>query len=310
MLYVRIFRRKLAFTLIELLVVIAIIAILIGLLLPAVQKVREAAARIQCMNNIKQLGVAVHDYESPNGHVPPFFAAPGAGSPWTSQPQYGNWTIYLMPYFEQGNLANAAGNNSWNERYSGVKTFQCPSDPTSWTQGNAGGPYVQAGINYCANIWVFKPEGPGTIVTAMPKGSSTTVMFAERYRWCGPTSGGHTDPIWASNPWSNANNVWDSPGFGYTTYAQNGGAWGVNGYYPDYSSAGSGTGNPSGALMAFQAGPAASACNWYVTQGAHTGGMVVGLGDGSGRLVNPGMTVATWVTACIPNSTTVLGSDW
>ena len=120
-----------AFTLIELLVVIAIIAILIGLLLPAVQKVREAAARMACSNNLKQIGLGFHNYESANNAFPPMYTS----GTYIEAPNHYCLT-FILPYIEQGNLGN-----SINMKLSGysvqnfpaftqpIKIFQCPSAP-------------------------------------------------------------------------------------------------------------------------------------------------------------------------------------
>lgn len=185
------------FTLIELLVVIAIIAILIGLLLPAVQKVREAAARTKCLNNIKQLAVACHTYHDLAGKLPPAVQMKMTGTAAVTAPNdaegqnFGpNWLVLILPHMEQGNLYNSAGtgiNNylltgdaSWRSvRTTLVPNFLCPSDSggqTPWTgvtnyAGWARGNYAcnAFGIHQgSSNGWTSTMNGAWPTLEASP----------------------------------------------------------------------------------------------------------------------------------------------
>lgn len=160
------------FTLIELLVVIAIIAVLIGLLLPAVQKVRAAAARTQCKNNLHQHGLAMHMYHDVNKAFPPAFTKPS---------DYG-WSVWLLPYVEQQNLFNIINpyntvltlNASTTLRLS---VFLCPSDGAPGTINNYFGGYAKS--NYVVSEMVS--DGNSHIpMSTITDGLSNTIMIGER----------------------------------------------------------------------------------------------------------------------------------
>jgi prepilin-type N-terminal cleavage/methylation domain-containing protein/prepilin-type processing-associated H-X9-DG protein len=213
--------RRPAFTLIELLVVIAIIAVLIGLLLPAVQKVRESAARMQCVNNIKQLALALHSYHDNYKVLPMGQSAPLTGAN-NGNGKHEGWLLYILPYIEQVPLYNGWQSNratipTWeipqrvfNLEGLAIDVFGCPSDPhrlqMAPTDVGGGGDAEGPSGSYVGNAGstVFGPPNGGTKLNGVlypqsktklrdiTDGTSNTLLVSEII--LGPMAGA-TDPF-------------------------------------------------------------------------------------------------------------------
>jgi prepilin-type N-terminal cleavage/methylation domain-containing protein len=318
--------RRRGFTLIELLVVIAIIAILIGLLLPAVQKVREAAARVRCSNNLKQLGLAAHNYHDDNGHLPP-----GVGYyPITPNGTFGTYFFHLLPYVEQDNLYRQAlgpvafppptgtievhypGNNGVFRQP--VKVFLCPSDPSVGPEGTVeiNGETFGAS-SYAPNGLVsgVGPPTPGpqgrTNFLAIADGTSNTILHAEKYAHCtntfmaplfqdGGTAWAYCTALpfpWQPPPMNPPQRMYQ-PGFAISVLAKLGA--------PDATGPGS--------KFKVRPTPFLGNCDPTRTSTPHSSGEVVGLADGSVRTLAPSISGETWWFAVTPSAGEVLGSDW
>jgi prepilin-type N-terminal cleavage/methylation domain-containing protein len=298
-------RRQRGFTLIELLVVIAIIAILIGLLLPAVQKVREAAARIQCTNNLKQISLATVDCsDAHQGDLPPsigFYPSHGQQVAYNGN---GGIFFHILPYIENGNLYNVClhptdpdGRNGNNPTYSQwtaaaqqarVKSYICPSDGTM--TNNLGGR-----ASYGPNGQIFRHNynwggvGLNSYPRNIPDGTSQTMMYAEK---AAETSDGGGNP--------------------------NGGY--VDNFWPDWGpimlSFDEDTKEPKGPSPVWVPQQVSKVVNGkaiaksYAPSGFHTGGVLVGLCDGSVRLVNTSVSFTTWWAVVTPGGGDVTGNDW
>jgi len=283
----RLIRRWRGFTLIELLVVIAIIAILIGLLLPAVQKVRAAAARAQSTNNLKQMSLATHNMND-TYQVLPSAVGNYPSSANTQGVTHGTVQYYMLPFIEQQNGYNAMAANhpdSW-WCFVGIKTYVSPSDPTAPASGMPDTGSPRGGSSYAPNEYVFGM--PGTAPTAripatMPDGTSNTVAFGEKMMLCGP-SNNFVVTFWGETGGNCGR---------YTNNAQNAGT------IPQFNT-----------LAPPQVNPSPVNCNPCSLNSSTTGGTLIGVFDGSVRMVSQGISTTTWSNAVTPADGIPLGSDW
>lgn len=321
-------KRRKGFTLIELLVVIAIIAILIALLVPAVQKVREAAARTQCTNNLKQMALAVHNLESERKSFPPLLGPfanppPAAGQP--NNPPWGNVHFYILPYIEQDTFfkstydPNVDGNNSsngfrpWNNRWHAINTYICPSDytiPPTGIGSNIRLASIASGgwldnpslTTYASNAQVFAQVNSFFQVTdswtykarfaTIRDGTSNTIMFAERLGTCGHFA---NDPT--NYPAGSGGNVWNW--------------WSTDSSQASFACSQWGQAIGTGSMFQLAPEPYDTiACDPLRASTPHDGGIQVALCDASVRTLNATVSPTTWWAACTAKGGETLGSDW
>jgi prepilin-type N-terminal cleavage/methylation domain-containing protein len=294
------------FTLIELLVVIAIIAILIALLVPAVQKVREAAARTQCTNNLKQIGLAIHNYHDSHSQLPALTSSPSA-------PKYGNYNggilLTLLPYLEQDNVFKIGmidPANTWEAldpvtnkrtRQFGIQVYLCPSDFSvndGWAQNQVG---EWKAASYAANQRIFgsvraggNADAPGFRINTIPDGSSNVIMTTEVYATCSGNS--------------NCGTLWAYPGIDWSwcwhAVVANARTHNANVSYPA---------STGGAWQLPQFQPTIATCDKRRAQSSHSGTIITQLGDASVRTVSSNITLENWARALMPDDGTPL-TEW
>jgi prepilin-type N-terminal cleavage/methylation domain-containing protein/prepilin-type processing-associated H-X9-DG protein len=325
-------RRRSAFTLIELLVVIAIIAILIGLLVPAVQKVREASARMACTNNLKQIGLALHSYHNTTGHFPE------ARDPY---PLCFSPHAHLLPFLEQQglfNLIDFTGAKGATTTYKGINAtpavmpvpvFSCPSDLGGVPGGNGATPGVTfAGTNYSScvgtglgssaiyngdyvsgdGVFLLLPGGP-IKMSQIIDGTSNTAAFSESLY--GDGSAGLTPQSGTPDPMLFARDISGSAMdpttcAGTTTYTgQRGDRWINGGYlstaYNHYLTPNSTT---------YDCLNSANNFGLKAARSRHNGGVNLLLCDGSVHFVANSISQSTWRALATRAGGDVIGSDF
>ena len=294
-------RTRRAFTLVELLVVIAIIGVLIALLLPAVQKVREAAARLQSANNLKQLALAVHSYEGSLGKIPANAVTMPNGLRVS-----GHWL--LLPYIEQSNLQQASGvsNTTYLANAKAiVNSFIAPLDNSLPTHVITINGVDWAASNYAANHTIFGHPGNATNWTGfadndwdnkgrrldrISDGLSNTVLFGERYAQC--SSGGS---LWAYRNTDPAPTGPSYPGWARMSFFP--ANWTSNNRSTPYTA------------VPPQNRPTVTNCSPYNLQSFSAAGCQVAMCDGSVRTVTTSISSTVWFAAIWPDDGLVPG-DW
>jgi prepilin-type N-terminal cleavage/methylation domain-containing protein len=288
------------FTLIELLVAVAIIAVLIGLLLPAVQKARAAAARSQSSNNLKQITLACHTFHDTRGYLPD-------GDGRLSNLPKKQFSVHggLLPYIEQDNVFQLIDTiGTWDAGpvaagSSIIKVFLSPRDPSrppDLFTGNT--PAKWAYTNYAWNAAVFTETGktwnPKRTFIGIVDGTANTVAFGEVYGLCNITSTTVT---------SQGHRLWCYPSTGST---KNWMAY----FDPASTSTSGGAGVYLAPAATPQVLPTVANCNVRNLQAMETAGCLVSLFDGSVRMVSPDVSGTTWYSAIWYKDGGVLGDDW